>query len=72
MFSHETPTFQHSEQIRRKCREKREQGQGLGALPISSWSLKMEGSGFPLMCSGGGSEGEGLDVAVPAWGGGPE
>lgn len=71
MFPHETPTFQHLDKEKLLGKVGAEQGRGLGALSISTWTLKMEGSGFPDVLRWG-SEGEGLNVAVTAWGGGPE
>lgn len=40
-------------------------------MSITTWSLKIEGSRFPVVLRWW-FGGEGLDMAVPAWGGGPE
>lgn len=60
MFPHETPTYRAGR--RETVLVIVGAGQGPGVLPISTWSRKMGGSGFPDVLprgsgSGGGGEG---------------
>lgn len=64
MSSHETPTYRAGR--RETVLVIVGAGQGLGVRPISTWSVRTGGSGFPDVLGWG--WGRGLDVDVPAWG----